>query len=368
MDDIPMDAIPTTVSANSSVRASFFGRNVPSDSQSVARVHGPMQRPFLRPNMALVRGRAVVNFNNQNTVLLKLIVSDEEFVLLHDNRMFRFSLREEHIRPFVHDDQAPKPCADELAQNILLRFQTSPKYRILNALFLSFRLVDNVMLLTVFVLTLMNGGHFRMVVFPSNAQISVYSVIGVELFYDVLLMTSKFWFLERLSPFVGVALYAMYFTVMALIRSPYYVWVVVLIRLAAFVIEESVDIAIDLEMHNDLLLVCDAWPHDPDELRYTDIRRSLLDFPHWPTRDFFQGSGSAWLPKSAFSLDSYKRERFPWLSFGWLYFIPAALFLPIALVLGFFVSIPMSLCLCLAYLRSGQGGVSDLWAEMRHTY
>merc|ERR550532_2076361 len=109
---------------------------------------------------------------------------------------------------------------------------------------------------------------------PSQRQVAVYSAIGVELFYDVLLITSKFWFLERLCPYVGLGLYGMYFTIAAVIHCPFYIWVVLLIRLAAFVLEESVDIAIDLEMHNDMLLVCDHEPSAEDDFAYTDVRRS----------------------------------------------------------------------------------------------
>jgi len=131
------------------------------------RSQEPMRRSFLRPNMALVRGRAVVNFNNQSTILLKLLAEETEVVLLHDNRLFRFSLDEQHVE--VRDvDSQPKPAADELAQSIILRLQTSPKYRLLNSLFLSFRLTDNVMLLTIIVLTVLHHGHLT---YPDRGQI-----------------------------------------------------------------------------------------------------------------------------------------------------------------------------------------------------
>mmetsp|Transcript_125992 Transcript_125992/g.251465 ORF Transcript_125992/g.251465 Transcript_125992/m.251465 type:complete len:209 (-) Transcript_125992:176-802(-) len=201
-----------------------------------------------------------------------------------------------------------------------------------------------------------------------TGQIAVYSAIGVELFYDVLLFTSKFWFLERLSPYIGFGLYLMYFTIVYILQSPSYVWWVLLVRLAAFVIEESVDIAIDLEMHNDLILICDNWPTSEEVLAYTDVRRSLLDFPYWPRPGFFIGSGSAWLPKSAFSADSYHRQPFSRLRFCWLYGVPLIIYAPLALVIGFFVSIPLCFCLGMAWLRGGHEAVAQLWAEMTRTY
>lgn len=349
------------------------GRSTSSDnwtpSQVAERAHGLISRTQLRPQMSLVRGRAVVNFNNQNTVLLKLQISDDEVddvVLLHDNRLFRISLDSDHVQPFrALEDAGPKPSADDLAQNIILRFQTSPKYRLLNALFLSFRLTDNLMLLTVAVLTVLNGK----ITLPDKAQIAVFSAIGVELFYDVLLMTSKFWFLERLSPYVGLGLYVMYFTICAVWNSPVYIWVVLCIRLAAFLVEESVDVAIDIEMHNDLLRLCNDWPAAGEELAYTDVRKSLLDFPYWPKPGFFKGSGSAWLPKSAFADETYSVERFPLASFRWLYVVPFAIFLPMALVIGTFVMVPMGIFLCAHFcLTRGRVRNASLWAEMRHTY
>merc|ERR1712110_272766 len=97
--------------------------------------------------------------------------------------------------------------------------------------------------------------------------ISIYSAIGVELFYDVLLMTSKFWFLERLTPYIGLGLYGMYFTIMHFICSPLYIWIVVAIRLGAFLLEETVDIAIDMEMHNGMLRICDQLPQLESSMR-----------------------------------------------------------------------------------------------------
>lgn len=317
---------------------------------SFLRPQEGLRRSFLRPNMALVRGRAVVNFNNQSTILLRLQIDETTLVLLHDNRLFCFSLEERHVQARDGSSQLqPKPSADELAQNILLRLQASLKYRLLDSLFLSFRLTDNLMLLTMIVLTVLKHGKFT---YPDRNQIAVYSAIGVELFYDVLLMTSKFWFLERRSPYVGLGdlkpdleystklvLYLMYFTIVYILKSPLYVWYVLLIRLAAFLSEESVDIAMDLEMHNDLIHICDNWPAAAEELPYMDVRRSLLDFPYWPRPEFFIGSGSAWLTKSAFNArafnaQTYRRRPFSRLCFWWLYGVPMMVYLPLAVVIG----------------------------------
>jgi len=155
-----------------------------------------------------------------------------------------------------------------------------------------------------------------------------------------------------------------------MIGSPGYIWAVLGIRFLAFAIEESVDVAIDIEMHNDLMLVCDNWPINEDELAYTDVRRSLLDFPFWPTSDFFVGSGSAWLPKSAFADETYSREVFRPCSFRWLYVVPVTIFLPLVCIIGVFVAVPLSIFLCIDRISRGrlQKSTTSLWAEMRHAY
>merc|ERR1719464_2003997 len=46
--------------------------------------------------------------------------------------------------------------AMEFAQQVMLTFQTAPKYRILNTLYFAFRTADSVLLLTIVVLTLIH--------------------------------------------------------------------------------------------------------------------------------------------------------------------------------------------------------------------
>merc|ERR1712032_118133 len=263
---------------------------------------------------------------------------------------------------FQPDAVAPAP--DELAMAILLRFQTAPKYRLLNSMYFVFRLLDNVLLVTVVVLTIMNH---RLTV-PTFAQRAVFAAVGLELFYDVMLYTTKYWFLERLSLYVGLGLYVMYFVILMIISAPLYVWWVVGVRFITFVIEEGLDIAIDIEMHNDMIFICDKTVQDADDLRYTDIRRALLDFPHLPTSDFYAGSGSAWLPQSAFADETYSREPFsPWC-FRWLYIIPLIACAPFAACLAVFVGIPLGLSVLvdrLWHFRRRVKGTS-FWHEMTH--
>jgi hypothetical protein len=231
--------------------------------------------------------------------------------------------------------------AMELAQELMLQFQTCPKYRVLNTLYFAFRTADSVLLVTILVLTLIDhrDSHAWHLVVPSYKEYMVFGAAGLELFHDIMKLTSKFWFLERLSVYFGICLYALYFFICyhalgddMFKADSYVVWVLV-IRLLAFVFEECLDIAIDCEMHNDWVLVCGHWSAK-DTFPYTDVRRSIDVSPAKLAEDFYIGSKSAWLPWSAFDLDSYKRDPIPAWRFRWLYFLPALLLLVPAACVG----------------------------------
>lgn len=443
----------------------------------------------LERDAARLTQKAVVTFNNQNTVIMKLELETGRFVLLHDNRLFLFRSSKECIEPhgrdridgdakvavdmrpakedtemavslgrddgvepyawdaemtsrwigglfsgehadlyqkiskrlgitgrvllFDLDDNVLKSDFDDMplvhrriilrhteelrrasgltdehacselpepsdfAEKIMLHFLTSPKYRILNTLYFFFRTADSILLLTIIVLTMMQyskRGVFELVI-PSYKQYTVLSAIGLELFSDIMHSTSKFWFLERLSVYVGMCLYAVYFLIAyhnlgdkMFGKDAYVTWVLV-IRLVAFVFEECLDIAIDCEMHNDWLLVCEDWTQPPEGGRkYTDIRRSIDTLPFKPTKDFFMGSKSAWLPWSAFDEDTYHRRRM-W-RFRWLYALPIVLLLLPALAMLALVAVP-ALFFLLADLiarRTCRGWRSNLWYELWHNY
>merc|ERR1712032_1064045 len=92
------------------------------------------------------------------------------------------------------------PTAPELAERIMLSMQTTPKYRILNTLYFAFRLADDLLLLTIIVMTLLNNGRLT---WPTHKDLSVFAAVGVELFYGVMKYTTKFWILDRLSLYIG---------------------------------------------------------------------------------------------------------------------------------------------------------------------
>ena len=194
----------------------------------------------------------VVTINNQQTVLLfmpvgkmdeKLVIGDkpdQSFIaVMHDNRIYAFT-----------------GLGENAVRDKILNMMTMPKYRILSSLFFVFRLLDHIGLASILVLSLYKGQLTQ----PTAAQIALFSTIGLELFYDVLVYTSKFWFLQRLHPYIGTALFVGYFIICsvkfggfgALNEDQELVMWVLALRFGAFVFEEVLDIAIDMELHNDL--------------------------------------------------------------------------------------------------------------------
>mmetsp|Transcript_54841 Transcript_54841/g.166020 ORF Transcript_54841/g.166020 Transcript_54841/m.166020 type:complete len:118 (+) Transcript_54841:145-498(+) len=116
-------------------------------------------------------------------------------------------------------------------------------------------------------------------------------------------------------------------------------------------------------MHNDMILVCDSWPREEDSLPYQDVR-SLLDFPSWPLPSFYVGSGSAWLPHSAFAIETYRRGAVHPARFRWLYVIPVMLTTPFVVALMVLAGLPLLLLSGVARMCGLRGSL--LWREMMH--
>jgi len=98
---------------------------------------------------------------------------------------------------------------------------------------------------------------------PQPRDVALFSTFGLELFYDVMLTTNKYWILQRLSFFIGIVMYGVYFIIVHVkIGNGDYagqefdaqeVIAVLSVRLAAFIFEEAVDVAIDCAIHNELV-------------------------------------------------------------------------------------------------------------------
>lgn len=116
--------------------------------------------------------RAFVTFNNQNSILLTLKIPERQLdYLLHDNRIFAFKN--------IHANSENQNTEE---QNLLLSMLTTPKYRAMNAMYILFHMLDNLLLLATIVLCFI----YHQLITPTEYQMYLLSAIGLELFYDVL--------------------------------------------------------------------------------------------------------------------------------------------------------------------------------------
>lgn len=198
-------------------------------------------------------GRDFVSVNNQSSTPMKMRLDNFVFVL-HDNRIYVFDY------PLDLEANAPEedPSASRTSsaeQNLILNILTTPYFRALNCIYFTFRLLDNTALVIIFVLSVINHAFTT----PDATDLSLYGVIGLELFYDVMLTVNKYWSLQRLSFNIGLLLYAMYFSVVLWKYSVVQQFTafdatvvasVLGFRFVSFLLEEATDVAIDCCLHN----------------------------------------------------------------------------------------------------------------------
>lgn len=131
-------------------------------------------------------------------------------------------------------------------------------------MYVLFRLLDNCAFLTVIVLSVMTGKFMA----PTRSQLALFSVLGLEIFYDVMLTVNKYWGLQRLSLQIGIVLFALYYFILSFMRvhldhqNFLLCLYVVTFRFCAFIIEELVDIGLDMCIHN-VLVILHELSHDP---------------------------------------------------------------------------------------------------------
>lgn len=142
---------------------------------------------------------------------------------------------------------------------------TTPKYRSMGFMYVVFQLFDNLNLVLIVVLTVVDleepvqgtltaSASYIKLSYPSTAEYVLLGALGLELFYDVMLFTHRFWILQRLSIYVGVFLYAAYGVIIYLnylsgdYKTPrefHIVLGVLVLRSTAFIMEECVDLMVD---------------------------------------------------------------------------------------------------------------------------
>ncbi len=154
----------------------------------------------------------------------------------------------------VYDTAVSTPAKD-LIQNIL----TSPGFRLLTFMYLFFQLVDDSTFIAIVVSTIYHGATSSGS--PSGDTYSLYFVIGLEIFYDILLAVNKYWILQRVSVFIALSLFVSYFTILNEIRNNEgmsderyrTLTALLLFRFFFFLFEECIDVYIDCSIHNILL-------------------------------------------------------------------------------------------------------------------
>jgi hypothetical protein len=371
---------------------------------------------------------AFVTFNNQASVLLSMSVPKYKLLfLLHDNRIFAFK------REQVSDD-ASSSSSSSNEQNVLLNLLTTPKYRAMSVIYIIFRLLDNIFFLSIIVLSIIYGGLTT----PTAANLALFSTIGLEVFYDVMMQTNKYWILERLSIYIGIVLYGAYAVIVARKNSHgeytpgdlLTVIVVLITRFVAFIFEECVDIAIDGELHNDLLKLQkqkskeksdeisrhpvqnpeqndDISVHpdqDPEkeerqpllgEQTYSSLSSWLRSIWIWfksymdvsitvkmPQNVNYKGSFFAWSPKSVFTEKEWTEDQFPrWLVYI-LCFLPfvvtfillmllfllclVASLIPVILFMLIYFAVAIRYCTFNPEELKGKVMSSNFWKELTH--
>jgi len=214
-----------------------------------------------------------IRHNNQTTVFL-ICQFEEGYALLHDNRIFHFKTKDEEKNSILKIDDAI------LYLNDLL---TTLKYRSILGLYLHLRLMDYAVLL-----------YFAYVLFTSGFEIQklgLYLLIALEISYDVMDSLTKFWTVERVKLFIALGFYVLYFAQFFYLFPFYeYVWNwgLLLGRFVAWALEVALDIALDAEIHDDIIQVPAAkeWfsvPPTPEldklNLHYLGSCSSLLFTP-----------------------------------------------------------------------------------------
>lgn len=247
-----------------------------------------------------------------------------------------------------------------MMENIILRLQTLPKYRIRNSLYLIFHLFDNFMLLSIIIVSISRAINATQLKNISEQQATVFSVFAVEIFYDIMLCMNKFWNLQRLSIWVAMWLFGIYFILLfQWLDDPEYDVLRILlgVRFMAFFLEELLDVTIDMDMHNDITdLGNEKLPHR--------IMTHFDDFTHLPTPDFYQGSFLIWLPYPS-QVDSCRTAKYNATTIAFMYTLPALLILPFAVAVfalaGFSAAFLLLMAYCLGQDRASMRALVREW-------
>jgi len=216
-----------------------------------------------------------------------------------------------------------------------LELLTTPKYRALYTPYTLFRLADNTGFIGVIALCILNafegnGQGFRDF---NDKELALFSAIGLNIFYNTMLQTHKFWGLQRYSFYLGLLFFCSYFALVFWNNAGggyddgelKLVLTVLSLTLFFFLGEACIDVAIDAELHNDCLRLQEMKVLDASQeldskdplliqrgagswiSRYLDVGNTVV-FPNDVT---YGGSMFAWGIYSVFAKDVWSKSRVP---------------------------------------------------------
>ena len=132
---------------------------------------------------------------------------------------------------------------------------TTPKYRLLQSLYLGFVILDDtifVFLIIALFLDIQPETLYEALI----GKWAVFLVIAFEIFYDVLQLVVQMWLVSRVSVYIVSILYICYAIAFTFYKSERMwddqLYVLFFSRVAAFILEVLVDFCIDLELDRDL--------------------------------------------------------------------------------------------------------------------
>ena len=195
-------------------------------------------------------------FNNQNSIFMATVTGDGSnyvIMMIHDTRIYYFQSNDMDL---LDNGEKLDQVIDEITDT-LLHLLTTTKYRILNAFYVLFGMIDQLSLWSLVSMTFYNS-HNGSTLFQDVIETywMVWLVLLIELLYTLMEYTVKIWILNRISVYIGIVLFILYASAFAYhdIWDASGGWVEALfcLRAFAFIMEISVDFSLDLEVAVDL--------------------------------------------------------------------------------------------------------------------
>lgn len=189
--------------------------------------------------------------------------------------------------------------------------------RLLNSMYVIFSTMDSFIFLSIVVTTIVG---FATVETEGNTissatawSIPITVTIVLEIFFGILLNTTHFWILRRVSIYIVFLFYFLYYGAIGFLgnaaeythNQKVFLYTLLAIRFGAFMLETIVDVAIDMSVHNDLILINKPLDNTSEQRygwgslkNYLDVRHCMSVFPEIASNRCYVGSLNSWLPIS----------------------------------------------------------------------